>query len=180
MPLRLLLNLSLLLVALPAAHAQTADDFFHGGAMSYLSNNIPKAKEEVAAGLKLFPDDIKLKKLEELLNQQQQSQSQQPQQQQEKQDQEKQDSDQQKQQQEKEEQQQQQQPDKSSQQKDQGQEQPQDGTGGKDQGAQPARAHTMTPQEAKQLLDAQKGEEQFLQLRRTDTPERRKGPLKDW
>jgi Skp family chaperone for outer membrane proteins len=179
MPLRLLLSLSLLLAALSAGRAQTAEDFFHGGAMLYLSNNIPKAKEEVAAGRKRFPDDIKLKKLEELLNQQQQSQSQQQQQQQEKQDQEKQDSGQQEQQQEKQ-QGQQQPPDKSSQQKDQEQERPQDGGGGKDQGGQPAEARTLTPQEAKQLLDAQKGEEQFLQLRRTDKPERRARPLKDW
>src|SRR6185503_18934205 len=92
MPLRLLLSLSLLLLALPATLAQTAEDFFHGGAMFYLSNNIPKAKEEVASGLKLFPDDMKLKKLEELLNQQQQSQSNQQQQQQEQKDQEKKDS----------------------------------------------------------------------------------------
>lgn len=180
MPLRLLLSLSLLLLALPAVRAQTADDFFHGGAMFYLSNNIPKAKEEVAAGLKLFPDDIKLKKLEELLNQQQQSQSNQQQQQQEQKEQEKQDSEQQKQQQEKQEQQQQPQPDKSSQQKDQ--QQPQQQADGQDQSGQSADAspHAMTPQEAKQLLDAQKGEEQFLQLRRADKVERRARPIKDW
>jgi hypothetical protein len=180
MQLRLLLNLSLLWLALPAARAQTADDFFHGGAMFYLSNNIPKAKEEVASGLKLFPDDLKLKKLEELLNQQQQSQSDQQQQQQQQKDQEKQDAEQ-KRQQDQNQEQQQQQPDKSSQPKDQ-QQQDQQQADGKDQGGQPAGAgpHAMTPQEARQLLDAQKGEEQFLQFRPAEKVERRQRPLKDW
>ena len=84
MPLRILLrfslSLSLLLLASPAARAQTAEDFFHGGAMFYLSNNIPLAKQQVTNGLALFPDNIPLKKLEELLNQKQQSQQQQQQQ----------------------------------------------------------------------------------------------------
>ena len=72
MKLTLLISLSLLLLALPAAFGQTAaDEFFHSGAQSYISNNIPKAKEEVAAGLKLDPDNPKLKKLDELLKQQQ-------------------------------------------------------------------------------------------------------------
>ncbi|MCU0783804.1 MAG: hypothetical protein MUF81_07095 [Verrucomicrobia bacterium] len=55
-----------------AAFAQTADDIFHGGVVNYLSNNIPKALEVVTNGRALFPDDIKLKKLEELLKQQNQ------------------------------------------------------------------------------------------------------------
>jgi hypothetical protein len=41
-------------------------------------------------------------------------------------------------------------------------------------------AHTMTPQEAQQLLDAQKGEEQFLQLKPAEKQERRQRLLKDW
>src|SRR6185295_7126714 len=77
----LLLSLSLLLPALQTVRAQTADDFFHGGAMFYLSNNVPSAKEVVTNGLQRFPDDAKLKKLWDLLSQQQQSQSQQQQQQ---------------------------------------------------------------------------------------------------
>ena len=81
MTLRLLISLSLLL-AWQAARAQTAEDFFNGGAQLYISNNIPSALERVEGGRKLYPDDVKLKKLEELLKQQQQSQSQQNQQQQ--------------------------------------------------------------------------------------------------
>src|SRR6266704_3591958 len=67
--------LSLLLLAGEAVCAQPADEFFHSGAQSYLSNNVAKAREEVDNGLKLYPDDLKLKKLDELLKQQSQSQS---------------------------------------------------------------------------------------------------------
>ena len=160
MALRLLLSLSLLL-AWSAARAQTAEDFFHGGAMFYLSNNIPKAKEEVASGLKLFPDNAKLKKLEELLNQQQQSQINQ----------------------------QQQQPKPDEKKPDQQQKKPQPQPGQKPQESksdekkpeerEQVAAHAMTPQEAKQLLDSQKGEEQVLQFRPQE-PKNRGKVLKDW
>ena len=74
----------LLLLAWQNAGAQLApaDDFFNSGAQFYISNNIPSALEQVENGLKTYPNDVKLKKLEELLKQQQQSQSQQNQQQQ--------------------------------------------------------------------------------------------------
>jgi len=163
MALRLLFNLSLLLLALTAARAQTADDFFHDGAMFYLSNNIPKAKEVVATGLASFPDDIKLKKLEGLLNQQQQQQQEQ-----------------QKKEQEQDEQKQKQEPPKQEQsQKDQ---KPQESKGEekKPDERQETAAHQMTPQEAKQLLDAQKGEEQVLQFRPQAQPKNREKKLKDW
>jgi len=41
-------------------------------------------------------------------------------------------------------------------------------------------AQGMTPQEAKQLLDAQKGDEQFLTLKPKDKPENQNRPVKDW
>src|SRR5436190_22345627 len=75
MRLRILMSLSLPLLAGQAVGAQPADEFFHSGAQSYLSNNVAKAREEVDNGLKLYPDDLKLKKLDELLKQQSQSQS---------------------------------------------------------------------------------------------------------
>src|ERR1051325_3084319 len=59
------------------AQALPPDDFFHGGAMAYLSNNIPAALERVTNGLAIYPNDEKLKKLEELLKQQQQQNQQQ-------------------------------------------------------------------------------------------------------
>src|SRR6266576_7231437 len=75
MRLRIPVSLSLLLLAGQAVCAQPADEFFHSGAQSYLSNNVARAREEVDNGLKLYPDDLKLKKLDELLKQQSQSQS---------------------------------------------------------------------------------------------------------
>lgn len=183
MKLSLHISLSLLLLVLPAAFGQTADDFFNGGAQSYISNNIPKALEVVTNGRALYPEDIKLKKLEELLNQQQQQQQNQQQQEQQKQQQ-----NQQKQQQQQQKQQEQQQKNQSSEQKEQQKqdksaaEQQKKKSGEKEraQAAKPVAAHEMTPQEAKQLLDAQKGDEQVLQLKPEGKPENREHPFKDW
>src|SRR5579863_861063 len=75
---RLLILTSLWLLAALAAHAQipyeNAADFFNGGAQFYISNNIPDALKRTEAGLKIYPDDAKLKELEKLLKQQQQQQ----------------------------------------------------------------------------------------------------------
>ena len=38
----------------------------------------------------------------------------------------------------------------------------------------------MTPEEAKRLLDAQKGNEQLLRLQPKDKPQDSKRPVKDW
>ena len=69
MRLPLLLSLSLLPFAGQIARAQLApaDDFFHSGAQLYLSNNVPAALERVETGLKSYPGDTKLKKLEEFM-----------------------------------------------------------------------------------------------------------------
>ena len=74
MRLPLLISLSLLLCAAQKVCAQLApaDDFFHSGAQFYISNNVAQAKAAVDMGLKLYPDDEKMKKLDELLKQQQQ------------------------------------------------------------------------------------------------------------
>src|SRR5579862_5082539 len=79
MTLRLLISLNLALVfsALKiCAQLAPADDFFNGGAQFYISNNIPAALERTENGLKIYPDDVKLKRLEQLLKQQQQQQQQ--------------------------------------------------------------------------------------------------------
>ena len=57
------------------AQLAPATDFFNSGAQFYISNNISAALEKTEDGLKLYPDDQKLKKLEELLKQQKQSQN---------------------------------------------------------------------------------------------------------
>jgi hypothetical protein len=38
----------------------------------------------------------------------------------------------------------------------------------------------MSPEQAQRLLDAQKGDEQFLQLKPKNPPENQKRPIKDW
>ena len=202
MRLSLLISLSLLLLAGRSVRAQLApaDDFFNSGAQSYISNNIPAALERVETGLKIYPDDAKLKQLEQLLKQQQQQQNQQSQQQ--KQDQQKK-SDEQKQQDQKNQQQQNSQDQqKSEQQKaeeqkqkeaeqkkaeEQKQQEQQKAAADKkddekkDQAeAQPVKPGQMTPEEAKRLLDAQKDSEQLLQMKPQDKPRDTMRPVKDW
>ena len=87
-------SLSLALLALPAAAVNTAEDFFHVGASNFLASKTEPALMAVTNGLRLDPQNAKLKKLEELLRQQQQqdkNQEQQDKQDQEKKDQEKKD-----------------------------------------------------------------------------------------
>jgi site-specific DNA-cytosine methylase len=172
-----------------------AGDFFNSGAQAYISNNIPAALERVEMGLKTYPDDEKLKKLEELLKQQQQNQ----QDQQKQNDQQKKSGDQKNQQQN----QSQQQNDRQSQQKQdeqkqnqanqkkdeqQKQQEQQNASADKKDGdqkdqqqsGQPAKPGEMTPEEAKRLLDAQKGNEQLLQLKPDTKPRNNQRPVRDW
>ena len=182
--LQLLISISVLALGMLKVCAQSADDFFHTGAQAYLTNNTSIAREQVDKGLKLYPNDIKLKKLDELLkqqqqqqqqqqknqqqqNQSQQNQSQSKQDQQKQQDQKKQDEqkkqDQQKQDQQKQDQQQNQKPEKQDD-KQPPKEQPTPGE--------------MSPDEAKKLLDAQKGDEKLLPANQNKQGDRRH--LKDW
>jgi Ca-activated chloride channel homolog len=162
------------------AQLAPADHFFNSGAQFYISNNIPAALERTESGLKLYPDDEKLKKLEQLLKQQQQSQSQSQQNQQNQQQQQSQSqqnkSDEQKQNQaneKKDEQQKQAEQQKSSAEKSNDEKQNQDGQ-------EQASNGQMTPEEAKRLLDAQKGDEQVLQLKPQGKPQDNQRPVKDW
>lgn len=171
MTLRLLISLSLWLAA-PLAWAQTAEEIFNGGAQLYISNNIPTALEKVTEGRKLYPEDEKLKKLEELLKQQQQSRQNQKQDQQQKQDQ--------KQDQQKQDSQSGQKPDEPQQPQPS---KPQDRKNGqKDEQKQEAQEKPgqMTPQEAKRLLDSEKNDEQFLVPKPEGKPEHENKPVKDW
>jgi site-specific DNA-cytosine methylase len=198
MILRLLISLSLLLLVGQKVRAQLApaEDFFNGGAQLYISNNIPAALERVEMGLKTYPDDEKLKKLEELLKQKQQQQNQQNQQQQDqknqqqqkdqqnksdeqkKQEQQKQDSQQKQDQQKQSDQKKDEQPKPPEQKKDSG-DKPKDEKQDQQQG-QPVKPGEMTPEEAKRLLDAQKGNEQLLQMKPQDKPRDPNRPVKDW
>jgi len=186
---RLLISLSLALLTWQTAVAQIApaDDFFKSGAQLYISNNIPSALARTEAGLKIYPDNVKLKKLEELLKQQQQSQQQQSQQNQQDQSQKQ---DQQNQNQQKPDQNQppkdQQSKSQPEQPKDQQQPQPANSAGKQDdekkddQQAQASADKEMSPQEAQKLLDAQKGNEQLLQLKPPGKPQDNQKPVKDW
>jgi Ca-activated chloride channel family protein len=196
MRLRLPISLSLLLVSWQNADAQLApaEDFFHSGAQMYISNNVPQAKQIVEMGRKLYPDDDKLKKLEELLKQQSQQQQSPQNQQQNQQDQSQQQksneqknqqqpssADQQKADEQKQAEQKKGEPDKATEQKKPGEEK-KAGKKSEDKNAegQPVKPGEMTPEEAKRLLDAQKGNEQFLQLKPTDKPRESRRPVKDW
>jgi outer membrane biosynthesis protein TonB len=194
---RFSLSLSLLLLTWLSASAQNADEFFHGGAQHFLTNNIPGALEVVTNGLQRFPEDEKLQKLYQLLNQQQQQQQQNQDQKQQDQDQkDEQKQDQQKQddkkdqqskndQQKKDEEKKQQDAQKKEQEK-KDQQQAKSGDKSKDKPEEKAgepqqvAAHQMTPQEAKQLLDAQKDDEQVLIFQPQGEPKNRTKQLKDW
>jgi Mg-chelatase subunit ChlI len=159
MILRLLISLELLLLATGVARAQTAEEFFNSGAQFYISNNIPAALDKVEGGRKLYPDDVKLKKLEELLKQQQQQQQQNQ----------------------KPDQNQQNQPEQQkNQQQQQSQGQQSKQSDAQKQRAEASAAREMSPAEAQRLLDAQKGDEQFLQLKPKKPPENPNKPIKDW
>jgi Skp family chaperone for outer membrane proteins len=183
MRLSLLLSISLLL-AWQAARAQTADDFFNSGAHSYISNNVPNALKTVENGLKQYPDDVKLKKLYELLKQQQKSQSNQSRQNQNQ----KNESQQQKSNNQQKQQQKQNKQNQAGQKNNEQRQQPQ--KSGEKQGGekhenqnehgQPLKAGQMTPEEAKHLLDAQKGNEQFLQMKPPEKPRNNHQPVEDW
>ncbi|MGH7942847.1 MAG: hypothetical protein ACREFR_17445, partial [Limisphaerales bacterium] len=161
---------------------ESASDYFNGGAQFYISNNIPSALERVESGLKIYPQDIKLKKLEELLKQQQQQQQQQNQQnQQQQKNQKKQSQHNQSQNQNSQSQNQgrkNQQQDNSKQQ--QQNRQNQANAQKKQEKSQPRQAMAMTPEEAKRLLDAQKGNEQVLQFKPGNQAENANPPIKDW
>jgi Ca-activated chloride channel family protein len=179
--------LTLLFVfATQRAGAQLApsDDFFNSGAQLYISNNIPAALESTEAGLKQYPNDEKLKKLEALLKQQQQSQQNQQQNQQNQSQQQKsngrQNQQQQKQQSSANNSQDQQKQNQSDQQQASAQKKDGDKQDQQKAEGQPVQPGQMTPEEAKRLLDAQKGDEQVLQWKPQGKPEDQNRPVKDW
>ncbi|MCS7336697.1 MAG: hypothetical protein NZ739_00445 [Verrucomicrobiae bacterium] len=149
---------------LRCASAETADDFFHEGAVHYLSNNIPKALEVVTRGRELFPNDVKLMKLEELLRRQ--APQQQQGEQQTRQDQQRDQSEQQ--------QDQKQLQSASSQAKDGGREQRER------QEAGATRPTEITPELARQMLDALRAEEAMMPLGPERPREQPQRAFKDW
>ena len=193
---RVLLSLISLSLVSAAAFGQSAEDYFHRGAQLYIANKKSESKQTIEAGLSAYPQDPLLngmvglfKKEEEQQKDLQQDQKKEDQSDKQEQDKQDQQSRQDKQQQQ---QQQQQQGQKDSQpQPQQGQPEQQPGeqpSGAEnqpaeqsDQNAAPATGQ-MTPQQARQLLDAQKQDEKALPVspaNNKDGPSR-KGPFKDW
>lgn len=186
------------LSAAAVAAPPDASQFFHQGAQHFLATNeLSQAKLAVTNGLKLFPNDEKLRKLWELLNQQQQNKDDQKQEQDkkdqeskdqqkqgdEKQDQQKKSEEQKKQEEEQKKQDQASQQDKKDGDKKDGQkaqpekgEEPQNGEGT----PQAAQATRMTPQQAMQLLEALKGEEKVMPFRPIMKTNRQDRIFKDW
>jgi outer membrane biosynthesis protein TonB len=199
MKLPILGSLSLLLVVAPAfGQVQSAEHFFVAGGTNYLQTNIDQAKKVVSNGLSLYPNDQKLTNLWALLNRNQQQQQQQDKDEEkkdEKNDQQKKDQenkDQQNSEQQKQDEQKKQQEQKKQEQEaknQQEQQSAQDQRGKEpDKSAQQqnyGRVMQMTPQQAQQLLDAQKSQEramifqpQTTRTNRTDRPRDR--VFKDW
>ncbi|HXU79577.1 MAG TPA: hypothetical protein VN794_23555 [Methylomirabilota bacterium] len=201
------------LLAFPVrAGAQPADEFFHGGAQSYIQGQKEKAKEQVTSGLKQFPEDAKLnamavllQKQEEKRQQQQQSQDQQQKdqsqdkqqsqqsesdQQQSQKDQEKKSQDQKKQEEKeqgKPDQKQDQQPDQKPDEKKDEQQKSAENAGkpgepSTEQGDEQAQGipGQMSPEQAQQLLDAQKTQEKLLPAKPEAKAAARNRRLRDW
>lgn len=197
---KLLLSINLIFGAFTVT-AQTAEDYFHRGAQYYIWNDKQKATNEIFSGLRLFPTDPQLNGLAALIKKEEEQQKQQqPNQQTEqaKQDQKNQPEQQQQQAQQKgqQNQSQQQNPDQQKQQQQQDQQQQPAAQKQQEQQKQPAgsspeqpknqsgdtnqeeyAAGQMTPDQARQLLDAQKGDEKMLPVK--PEGERRKR-LRDW
>jgi len=181
------LTLLLLVTALIAGRAmafdmtKSADDYFHGGAMNYLSNNIPAALGVVTNGLNQFPESEKLQKLESLLRQQQQQQQNQ-------QDQQQRDQQEQQQDQQQNQDQQKEQPDQPPDQqkeespKEQSSQQnsskPEEQQNTQAQQSPSEQQQGMTPEQALRLLDSTKGDEDVLPVQKAQPPANR--PFKDW
>src|SRR6266478_1223345 len=149
---RIALSISLLAFPLGLG-AQTADDYFHGGAQSYIQAEKEKARQEVFTGLQKFPTDPKLNGMAGLLKKQEEEKQKQ--------------------------QQQQEQQEKEQQQAKQSSGKPDDKSDEKDREKTYA-VGQMTPEQAQQLLDTQKNEEKLLPIKPTGKPVDRSRPLRDW
>ena len=187
-----------------AAHGavQDSESYFHQGARHFLATNeIAQARQTVTNGLKIYPDDAKLKKLWDLLNQKGDDQSQSDQKQQDQKDKENKDQQskdqQQKDQQDKEQQDKKSEEQKKQEQKDQASNQDKKSEEEKKQGQQASdkkgeeqpegegqpqagKMAKMTPQQAMQLLEALKAEEKAMPFRPILKTNRQDRVFKDW
>ena len=192
------LSLSSCLLLASAALAETGEDYFHAGTQFYVFGEKEKATERVTTGLQKFPNDPKLNGLAMLLKKEEQQQQQQQNQNKDQQNKDQQNKDKKNQQQNKQDQKQQQ--DKNQDQKKQQQDQAkkdqnkdakdqkQQSQAQKDdkkqdeqegQPVEPGKLAQMTPEQAKQFLEAMKQEDRTLIFKQPEQEARPKA-LKDW
>ena len=152
-----MLILTGLAVAALAENPAVDSSYFHPAASLYIKGNMEAASNLVTRGLTEFPDDGKLKRLKELIEQQQQNEQNQDQNQ----DQDQQQNDQ---QQDQDEQGEEQQDQNEQDQNEQDQEQQDQDPADQQQQPEPQRAEQMSQDEAERLLDAMKQEEKNKRL----------------
>jgi type IV secretory pathway VirB10-like protein len=151
----------LMFVALSSmASAQTAMQLFNPAAKEYIYGNTPVASNLVEQALVKFPDDEKLLKLKKLIEEQKQKQDQQNKDQKQKDQKQDQDKNKDQKSQNQQNQQDQQQKQNEDQKQNQADQKPKPDQQQNQQPAQPKQAGEMSPEEAQQLLDAMKQDEQ--------------------
>lgn len=150
------------------AAAQTADEYFHGGAQSYINSDLQTAITQVQQGLAQYPNDPKLNALLRKLQEEQEKQQQQQQQDQQDQDQQQQDQQDQEQQ---NQDQQQQNEDEQNQQEDQQQGDQDQQKPPEQQDGQPQQTREISKEEAEQILKAlaQKEKELLKEFKKQKT-----------
>ena len=152
------LTILIALLALGHLHADVDSTFFHPAASAFIHGDASTASNKVAQGLQQYPNDPKLLRLKELLEQQQENEDQQDQQ--ENQDQQ---NDQQNDQQDSQPQNEESQDDQDIAQDDQSdasENSPDDPSNSNTESTPPPQAEEMTPEEAQQLLDAMRQDEE--------------------
>lgn len=150
---KLLFTLLFLFAGVVTTQAQTADDYFHSGAQSYINADLQSAITQVQEGLNQFPNDPKLNSLLQKLEEEQEKQQQQQQQQQQNQEnQEQQEQDQQNQEQQEQEQSEEEQEQEQEQEQNEGQNNEQDQP--EEQEGKPQDARELSKEEAEKILKA--------------------------
>ena len=78
-PLALFLAFAVVVCMPNAASAQTASEYFHGGAQAFIGEDLDEAASTVRSGLAAFPEDAQLLELQRLIEEAQEQQQQQDQ-----------------------------------------------------------------------------------------------------
>lgn len=168
------------LMSMPAL-AQNADDYFHGGAQSFINSDLQAAITQVEQGLLSYPDDPRLNALMEKLKEEQEKQQQQQQQNQDQQQQEQEQNQEQDQEQNQDNQQQNQNQDQQEQDDQQSEGQESEQSNGEQKEGQPSDMQQMSKEDAEKILKAlaQKEKELLKEFKKKKTDGSAKHD-KDW